>query len=182
MSRIGREPVKLPAGVTIKANNGVLTVTGPKGTLVQDYDATCISFAQEGDVVTVVRANDEADVRAKHGLYRALLNNMVVGVTAGYAKTLVVNGVGWKVAKQGKKLVMNVGFSHPVELEEIDGITIECPSQTEIVISGIDKDKVGQFSAVVRGIREPEPYHGYGIRYSDEVIERKVGKAAGAKG
>ena len=107
---------------------------------------------------------------------------MIKGVTEGFKKTLIVNGVGWKVAKQGKKLVMNVGFSHPVELEEIEGITIECPSQTEIVVNGIDKDKVGQFSAKIRGVREPEPYHGYGIRYSDEVIERKVGKAAGAKG
>ena len=107
---------------------------------------------------------------------------MVKGVTEGFKKSLIVNGVGWKVAKQGKKLVMNVGFSHPVELEEIEGITIECPNQNEIVVSGIDKEKVGQFAAVVRGVREPEPYHGYGIRYSDEVIERKVGKASGSKG
>ena len=107
---------------------------------------------------------------------------MVKGVTEGFKKTLIVNGVGWKVAKQGKKLVMNIGFSHPVEVEEIEGVTIDCPSQTEIAISGIDKEKVGQFAAMVRGFREPEPYHGYGIRYSDEVIERKEGKAAGGKG
>ena len=179
MSRIGREPVNVPAGVTIKAENGVLTVTGPKGTLVQDYDAACISFNVEGNVATVVRANDEADVRAKHGLYRALLNNMVVGVTAGYAKTLIVNGVGWKVAKNGNKVVLNVGFSHPVEIFETDDVKLECPSITEIVVSGIDKAKVGQYAATVRSIRKPEPYHGYGISYKGEVIERKEGKTAG---
>ena len=179
MSRIGREPVTVPAGVTIKAENGLLTVTGPKGTLVQDYDATCISFKVEGAVAHVVRSNDEADVRAKHGLYRALLNNMVVGVTAGYAKTLVVNGVGWKVAKQGNKVVLNVGFSHPVEIFENADIKLECPAQNEIVVSGIDKAKVGQYAATVRSIRKPEPYHGYGIAYKGEVIERKEGKTAG---
>ena len=179
MSRIGREPVTVPAGVTIKAENGLLTVTGPKGTLVQDYDATCISFNLEGAVAHVVRSNDEADVRAKHGLYRALLNNMVVGVTAGYAKTLVVNGVGWKVAKQGNKVVLNVGFSHPVEIFENADIKLECPAQNEIVVSGIDKAKVGQYAASVRSLRKPEPYHGYGIAYKGEVIERKEGKTAG---
>jgi large subunit ribosomal protein L6 len=107
---------------------------------------------------------------------------MVKGVTEGFKKTLIVNGVGWKVAKQGNKVVMNVGFSHPVEIAEVDGIALDCPTQTEITVSGIDKEKVGQFAAMVRGVREPEPYHGYGIRYNDEVIERKVGKAAGAKG
>ena len=107
---------------------------------------------------------------------------MIKGVTEGYAKTLQVNGVGWKVAKQGNKIVLNVGFSHPVEVAEIDGVKLDCPSQTEITVSGIDKEKVGQFAAMIRSIREPEPYHGYGIKYSDEVIERKVGKAAGGKG
>ena len=181
MSRIGNAPVIIPAGVTVDASNGVVTVKGPKGTLTQAYDSV-ISFAIEGNTVVLKRANDQGPVKAKHGLYRALLANMLKGVTEGFKKSLIVNGVGWKVAKQGKKLVMNVGFSHPVEMEEIDGITIDCPSQTEITVSGIDKDKVGQFAAIVRGVREPEPYHGYGIRYSDEVIERKVGKAAGAKG
>ena len=179
MSRIGREPVKVPAGVTITAENGILTVKGPKGTLTQDYDATCISFKVEGDVAHVERANDLADVRAKHGLYRALLNNMVVGVTAGYAKTLIVNGVGWKVAKSGNKVVLNVGFSHPVEIFETEDVKLECPSITEIVVSGIDKAKVGQYAATVRSIRKPEPYHGYGIAYKGEVIERKEGKTAG---
>ena len=181
MSRIGNAPVIIPAGVTVETANNVLTVKGPKGTLTQAYDPI-ITIKVEGANVVLTRANDLGPTKAKHGLYRALCFNMVKGVTEGFKKTLVVNGVGWKVAKQGKKVVLNVGFSHPVEIEEIDGITLDCPSITEIVVSGIDKEKVGQYSAMVRGIREPEPYHGYGIRYSDEVIERKVGKAAGGKG
>ena len=181
MSRIGNAPVIIPAGVTVETANNVLTVKGPKGTLTQAYDPI-ITIKVEGTNVVLTRANDLGPTKAKHGLYRALCFNMVKGVTEGFKKTLVVNGVGWKVAKQGKKVILNVGFSHPVEIEEIDGITLDCPSITEIVVSGIDKEKVGQYSAMVRGIREPEPYHGYGIRYSDEVIERKVGKAAGGKG
>ena len=178
MSRIGNAIINLPAGVTVEVKDNVITVKGPKGTLTQAYDPI-ITITVENNTVKLTRANDLGPTKAKHGLYRALTANMVKGVTEGFKKALIVNGVGWKVAKQGKKLVMNVGFSHPVELDEIDGISIECPSQTEIVINGIDKDKVGQFAAVVRGVREPEPYHGYGIRYSDEVIERKVGKAGG---
>ena len=181
MSRIGNAPIILPAGVTVEAKNNTLTVKGPKGTLTQVYDPI-ITPAIEGNVLSFTRANDLGPTKAKHGLYRALAFNMVKGVTEGFKKTLIVNGVGWKVAKQGNKVVLNVGFSHPVEIEEIDGIVLDCPSQTEITVSGIDKDKVGQYAAKVRGIREPEPYHGYGIRYSDEVIERKVGKAAGSKG
>ena len=179
MSRIGKEPVKVPAGVTINAANGIMTVKGPKGTLTQDYDANCIAIKVEGDVATLTRNSEENEVKAKHGLYRALLHNMVVGVTNGFSKKLIINGVGYKVAKQGNKIVMNLGFSHPIEVLEGDGITFECPTQTEIVISGIDKTKVGQVAANIRKMREPEPYHGYGIRYSDEVIERKEGKAAG---
>ena len=181
MSRIGNAPITIPAGVTVEAKNNVVTVKGPKGTLSQAYDPI-ITFAIENNTVVLTRANDLGPTKAKHGLYRALTANMVKGVTEGFKKSLIVNGVGWKVAKQGKKLVLNVGFSHPVEVEEIDGITLDCPQITEITVSGIDKDKVGQFAAMIRGIREPEPYHGYGIRYSDEVIERKVGKAAGGKG
>ena len=181
MSRIGNAHIVLPAGVTVDGANNVITVKGPKGTLTQVYDSV-ISINVEGNIVKFTRANDLGPTKAKHGLYRALCANMVKGVTEGFKKSLIVNGVGWKVAKQGKKIVMNVGFSHPVEIEEIDGIALDCPSQTEITIRGIDKEKVGQFAAMVRGIREPEPYHGYGIRYSDEVIERKVGKAAGGKG
>ena len=181
MSRIGNAHIQIPAGVTVEAKDNMLTVKGPKGTLTQVYDPI-ITLSIEGNEVVFTRANELGTTKAKHGLYRALCANMVKGVTEGFKKTLIVHGVGWKVAKQGKKLVMNIGFSHPVEVEEIEGITIECTSQTEIVISGIDKDKVGQFAAMVRGYREPEPYHGYGIRYSDEVIDRKVGKAAGGKG
>ena len=181
MSRIGNAHINIPAGVTVNVANNIITVKGPKGTLSQAYDPI-ITPNVEGNVIVFTRANDLGPTKAKHGLYRALCANMVKGVTEGFKKSLIVNGVGWKVAKQGKKLVMNIGFSHPVEVEEIDGITLDCPSQTEITVSGIDKEKVGQFAAIIRGYREPEPYHGYGIRYSDEVIERKVGKAAGAKG
>ena len=181
MSRIGNALITIPAGVTVDTSNNVLTVKGPKGTLTQAYDPI-ITPSVEGNVIKFTRANDLGPTKAKHGLYRALCANMVKGVTEGFKKNLIVNGVGWKVAKQGKKLVMNIGFSHPVEVEEIDGIVLDCPSQTEISVSGIDKEKVGQFAAIIRGYREPEPYHGYGIRYSDEVIERKVGKAAGGKG
>ncbi len=172
MSRIGNAQIILPAGVTVEAKDGVITVKGPKGTLTQAYDSV-ITPNVEGNVLTFTRANELATTKAKHGLYRALTANMVKGVTEGFKKTLVVNGVAWKVNKQGKKVVLNLGFSHPVEIEEIDGITLECPSQTELVVSGIDKEKVGQFAANVRSLRKPEPFHGYGIRYSDEVIERK---------
>ena len=181
MSRIGNAIITIPAGVTVDTSNNVLTVKGPKGTLTQSYDPI-ITPNVEGNVIKFTRSNELGTTKAKHGLYRALCANMVKGVTEGFKKTLIVNGVGWKVAKQGKKVVLNIGFSHPVEIEEIDGIVLDCPSQTEVTVSGIDKEKVGQFAAKVRGLREPEPYHGYGIRYSDEVIERKVGKAAGAKG
>ena len=181
MSRKGNALITIPAGVTVDTSNNVLTIKGPKGTLTQVYDPI-ITPTVEGNVIKFTRANDLGPTKAKHGLYRALCANMVKGVTEGFKKTLIVNGVGWKVAKQGKKLVMNIGFSHPVEVEEIDGIALDCPTQTEITVSGIDKEKVGQFAAIIRGYREPEPYHGYGIRYSDEVIERKDGKAAGGKG
>ncbi len=181
MSRIGNAHITLPAGVTVEVKDGAFTVKGPKGTLTQTIHPV-ITLEVEGNVVVFKRANDLADTKAKHGLYRALCANMVKGVSEGFKKTLIVNGVGWKVAKAGNKVTMNVGFSHPVEIFEEEGITLDCPTQTEITVSGIDKEKVGQFAAKVRKIREPEPYHGYGIRYSDEVIERKVGKAAGGKG
>jgi large subunit ribosomal protein L6 len=181
MSRIGNAIINIPAGVTVEVKDGVITVKGPKGTLSQAYD-TIITPAVEGNTIKFTRANDLGPTKAKHGLYRALTANMVKGVTEGFKKTLIVNGVGWKVNKQGNKVVMNIGFSHPVEVVEIEGIKLDCPSITEITVEGIDKEKVGQFAAMIRGYREPEPYHGYGIRYSDEVIERKVGKAAGGKG
>lgn len=179
MSRIGKLPVNVPAGVSIDVKNSVITVKGPKGTLVQDYDAENITITIDGSVATLTRANDNKDVRAKHGLYRALLNNMVIGVTEGFKKTLVIAGVGYKAQKQGNKVVLNVGYSHPVEIFETEDVKLDCPSITEVVVSGIDKTKVGQFAATVRSIRKPEPYHGYGIHYSDEVIERKEGKTAG---
>jgi len=178
MSRIGRAPVTIPAGVTVEVKDGFMTVKGPKGTLTQDIDSK-ITVSIEGGVATLTRANDSKELRAKHGLYRALLQNMVNGVTNGYTKSLIINGVGYKVAKQGNKVVLNVGFSHPIEVVEIEGIKLDCPTQTEITVSGIDKVKVGQVAANIRSIREPEPYHGYGIRYKDEVIERKEGKTAG---
>ena len=178
MSRIGNASITIPAGVTIETKDGVITVKGPKGTLTQEYD-TVITPVVEGAEIKFTRANDLAPTKAKHGLYRALTANMIKGVTVGFQKNLIVNGVGWKVAKQGNKVVLNVGFSHPVEVAEIEGITLECPSITEIAVKGINKEKVGQVAAMIREIREPEPYHGYGIRYSDEVIERKVGKAGG---
>lgn len=181
MSRIGNAHITIPAGVTVEVKDAVITVKGPKGTLSQSYD-TIITPNIKGNTIIFTRANENGTTKAKHGLYRALTANMIKGVTEGYQKKLIVNGVGWKVAMQGGKLVMNVGFSHPVEMTAEEGITIETPTQTEIVISGISKERVGQFSAKVRKIREPEPYHGYGIRYSDEVIERKEGKAAGGKG
>ena len=178
MSRIGRAPVTIPAGVTIDVQETVFTVKGPKGTLTQDYDKN-ITISIEGNVATLTRANEQKETKAKHGLYRALLQNMVKGVTDGYEKVLVVNGVGWKVQKQGNGLVLNVGFSHPVEVAAVEGITFDCPTQTEISVKGIDKVSVGQVAASNRSIRKPEPYHGYGIRYKDEVIERKEGKTAG---
>ena len=176
MSRIGRMPIELPAGVEVKiGDNNVVTVKGPKGTLTQQLHPA-MSFNQEGNVIHVTRPNDEKENRALHGLTRTLLNNMVVGVTEGYKKELDVNGVGYRVAKEGNKLVMNLGYSHQVTVEETDGISIECPSANKIVISGVDKQKVGQFAAEVREKRPPEPYKGKGIKYTDEVIRRKEGK------
>lgn len=179
MSRIGREPVTIPAGVTVTVDNGFITVKGPKGELKQDYDNKVIDIEIDANIVHVKRANDLGPVRAKHGLYRALIANMVKGVTDGFSKTLIVNGVGWKVNMQGDKLILNVGFSHPVEFTALPGVKLATPSQTEITVSGIDKVAVGQTAATIRDIRKPEPYHGYGIRYNDEVIERKEGKTAG---
>lgn len=180
MSRIGRMPVAIPAGVTVSVDDGKVTVKGPKGTLEQEIDRK-ITVTVEGTTATLTRSDDDKDTRAKHGLYRALLHNMVIGVTEGFKKSLVISGVGYKVSKQGNKIVLNVGYSHPVEFPETEGVKLECPTQTEIVVSGIDKVKVGQVAANIRTIREPEPYHGYGIRYKDEVIERKEGKTAGKK-
>ena len=177
MSRIGRLPVAIPAGVTVEvAENNVVTVKGPKGTLTRELP-TEMEIKVEGEEVTVTRPNDLKKMKSLHGLTRTLINNMVVGVTEGYQKVLEVNGVGYRAAKQGKKLVMNLGYSHQVEMEEIDGITIDVPQPNQIVISGPDKQKVGQFAANVREKRPPEPYKGKGIKYVDEHIRRKEGKA-----
>ena len=176
MSRIGRAPIAVPAGVEIKIeDNNVVTVKGPKGTLTQQLHPN-MTIKQEGAELRVTRPNDLKENRSLHGLTRTLLNNMVVGVTDGYKKTLDVNGVGYRVTMEGSKLVMNLGFSHQVIMEAPEGITIETPSANQIVISGFDKQMVGQFAAKVREKRPPEPYKGKGIKYSDEVIRRKVGK------
>ena len=176
MSRIGRMPITVPAGVTVNVADGnVVTVKGPKGELTKALRPEMI-IKQEGSTITVERPSEDKLHRSLHGLTRSLLHNMVVGVTEGFKKELDVNGVGYRVAKEGKKLVMNLGYSHQVTMDEPDGITIECPTANKIVISGMDKQQVGQFAAEVREKRPPEPYKGKGIKYTDEVIRRKEGK------
>lgn len=178
MSRIGKMPIALPAGVTVDFKDGIVTVKGPKGTLTREIVGN-ISVEVEGATLLVKALDDDTDTNAKHGLYRALLNGMVTGVSEGFVKGLEVKGVGWKVAVQGNKLVLNVGFSHPVEFVAPEGIKFECPSLTEINVSGISKELVGQTAANIRKIRIPEPYHGYGIRYKGEYVEHKEGKTSG---
>ena len=181
MSRIGRAPIAVPAGVDVKIEaDNVVTVKGPKGTLTQKFHPN-MQIQQEGGVIHVIRPNDLKENRSLHGLTRTLINNMIVGVTEGFKKELDVNGVGYRVAMEGGKLVMNLGFSHQVVVEQPEGITIEAPSANKIVISGCDKQKVGQFAAEVREKRPPEPYKGKGIKYTDEVIRRKVGKTGAKK-
>ena len=181
MSRIGRAPITVPAGVEITlGDNNVVTVKGPKGTLTRQFNAN-MTIALDGGVLTVSRPNDLKENRSLHGLTRTLLNNMVVGVTEGFKKELDVNGVGYRVAKEGNKLVMNLGYSHQVIMEEVPGITIEVPGPNKIIINGCDKQQVGQFAAEVREKRPPEPYKGKGIKYVDEVIRRKVGKTGAKK-
>jgi large subunit ribosomal protein L6 len=180
MSRIGKTPIILSAGVELKVADGnVVTVKGPKGTLVQTISPEISIHIGDG-VVNVTRPSDAPAHRALHGLSRSLVNNMVVGVTEGFKKELEVNGVGYRAAKEGKKLVMNLGYSHQVIIEETDAITIDVPAPNKIVINGIDKQAVGQFAADVRKRRPPEPYKGKGIKYANEVIRRKEGKT-GAK-
>ena len=175
MSRIGRLPVAIPDGVTVEvAENNVVTVKGPKGTLSRELP-TEMEIKVEGAEVTVTRPNDLKKMKSLHGLTRTLINNMVVGVTQGYEKVLEVNGVGYRAAKQGKKLVLNLGYSHPVEMEDPEGLESKVDGN-KIIVSGIDKEKVGQYAAEIRDKRKPEPYKGKGIKYADEVIRRKVGK------
>ena len=178
MSRIGRKPIVLPAGVDFKVEENVVTVKGPKGTLTQAIHPL-IGIEVNGNEVLVTRPNDEKEARSLHGLSRTLINNMIIGVTEGYKKELEVNGVGYRVQKQGDTLVMNLGYSHQVFVKEIPGITIEAPGPNQIIISGADKQLVGQFAAEVREKRPPEPYKGKGIKYTTEHIRRKEGKAGG---
>ena len=181
MSRIGKKPVVIPAGVTVTVAEGnVVTVKGPKGELTNTFNADMM-INVEGNVLTVSRPTDEANHRALHGLTRTLIANMVEGVEKGYSKELEVNGVGYRAEKKGNQLVMRLGFSHEVIVEEIPGITVEVPSPNKIIVHGIDKQVVGQFAAEVRGKRPPEPYKGKGIKYTTEVIRRKVGKTGGKK-
>ena len=181
MSRVGRMPITVPAGVDVTiAENNFVTVKGNKHTLSAQLPSEMI-LEQDGNVITVKRPSDEKRHKALHGLTRALLHNMVVGVSEGFKRELEVNGVGYRVQKQGKKLIMNLGYSHQVEMEEIDGITIDVPDPNKIIISGPDKQVVGQFAAKVREKRPPEPYKGKGIKYVGETIKRKEGKAGKAK-
>ena len=179
MSRIGRKHIAVPAGVEVKFDNRIVTVKGALGTLSQAIENSKINVTIEGDVVTVSRVSEAKEVKAAHGLYRALIQNMVNGVSKGYSKNLIISGVGWKAVAQGDKVVLSIGFSHTVDVVAPEGIKIEVVNPTELCIKGIDKVKVGQVAANIKALRKPEPYHGYGIRYKDEVILRKEGKTAG---
>ena len=176
MSRIGRMPIAVPAGVTVDiAENNKVTVKGPKGTLERVLPAE-MDIKLEADVITVSRPNDLKKMKSLHGLTRTLIHNMIIGVTEGYVKDLEVNGVGYRASKQGKKLTLNLGYSHPVEMEDPEGLETVLEGQNKITVKGIDKEKVGQYAAEIRDKRRPEPYKGKGIKYADEVIRRKVGK------
>ncbi len=180
MSRIGRKPIVIPAGVTLEIKDSTVTVKGPKGTLHSNI-SPLMSVKIENNEALVTRPNDEKQARSLHGLTRTLINNMVEGVTNGFKKELEIQGVGYRAAKQGKDLVMNLGYSHQVIISETDEIKIDVPEPLKIIINGIDKQKVGQFAAEVREKRPPEPYKGKGIRYAGEVVIRKEGKAGKAK-
>ena len=180
MSRIGRKPIAIPAGVEVKLDANVITVKGAKGTLTQEFHPD-MKVSVNGAEVIVERPSDVKEHRALHGLTRTLIANMVEGVTNGFKKQLEISGVGYRAQLQGKKLVMNLGYSHMVEVDPIDGITIEVPGANTVVVSGADKQLVGQFAADLRAKRPPDPYKGAGIRYADEVIKRKEGKAGKSK-
>jgi large subunit ribosomal protein L6 len=176
MSRIGRQPIAVPAGVTVDiAENNIVTVKGPKGTLVRELPAE-MEIKKDGEEIIVTRPNDLKKMKSLHGLTRTLINNMVVGVTEGYKKVLEINGVGYRAAKAGNKLTLSLGYSHPVEMIDPEGVETTLEGQNKIIVSGIDKEKVGQFAAEIRDKRRPEPYKGKGIKYDNEVIRRKVGK------
>ncbi|MCM1022847.1 MAG: 50S ribosomal protein L6 [Prevotella sp.] len=180
MSRIGKKPIAVPAGVDVKIDGSTVTVKGPKGTLTNTFNPEII-IKQEGAEIIVERPSEDKMHKSLHGLTRTLINNMVEGVTNGFKKSLEIEGVGYRAAKQGKNLVMNLGYSHQVIVPEIDGITIDVPNATSIVVNGIDKQTVGQFAAEIREKRPPEPYKGKGIRYAGERIIRKEGKAGKGK-
>lgn len=176
MSRIGNSPIALPSGVEVKIDGDVVEVKGSKGTLSQKL-AAGISVSVDDGTVTVSRANEERETRALHGLMRSLVNNMVIGVSEGYTKELTAVGVGYRAALKGSQLELQVGFSHPVQIDAPEGITFEVPEPTKIIVGGTDKQLVGQVAADIRAVRPPEPYKGKGIRYSDEHVRRKAGKA-----
>ncbi|MEG1662350.1 MAG: 50S ribosomal protein L6 [Clostridia bacterium] len=178
MSRIGRAPIAIPTGVTFENNDNIVTVKGPLGTLTQEVDKS-IDVVVEKNHILVQRHTDDKDHRALHGLYRALIHNMVVGVTKGFERSLIVNGVGYKLAVAGKKLTMNIGFSHPVEVIAPEGVSFSLPQPLEILVKGIDRQVVGQTAASIKAIKKIEPYHGYGIRYKEEIVIHKEGKTAG---
>ena len=179
MSRIGIKPIVVPAGVEVTVDGNVITVKGPKGQLTQEISKNMTVELKDG-VLTVSRPDDDRHNRGQHGLARTLINNMIIGVTTGFEKKLQLVGVGYKAEKKGDTLVMSLGYSHPVEMKDPEGITTECPSQTEVTVKGIDKALVGNYAANIRAWRKPEPYKGKGIKYVDEVIRRKEGKT-GAK-
>ena len=179
MSRIGRKPITVPAGVTVTLGDAnVVTVKGPLGTLTQQFNAN-MQLSLDAGVLTVARPDDEPANRAAHGLTRTLLENMIVGVSTGYSKTLQIVGVGYRCALQGKNLLLNLGYSHPITIDAPVGITFEVPDTNTIIVKGYDKQVVGQIAAVIRSKRKPEPYHGKGVKYSTEVVRRKAGKAGG---
>ena len=180
MSRIGKLPISIPSGVTVSLKDNVVTVKGPKGELVRELSKD-MNIKIEDATITVERPSDNKDHRSLHGLTRTLINNMVIGVTAGYAKTLEINGVGYRAAQQGNNLNLSLGFSHPVVVEPPKGVSFDVPAPNKIVVSGIDKEAVGAIAAKIRDYRRPEPYKGKGIKYEGEFVRRKVGKA-GAKG
>lgn len=179
MSRIGKKPIILPAGVTVSVEGNVVTVKGSKGTLVREIDPKITCEVKGNEVLFSCPDNAGNDLHAKHGLYRALVANMVEGVNNGFSRNLVINGVGYKAAVQGNKLVLNIGYSHPIEVVAPQGIKFECPSQTEIVVSGFDKELVGQTAANIKAKRPVEPYHAYGVRYKEETVVLKEGKKSG---
>lgn len=179
MSRIGRLPIAIPAGVDVSVDGNTVTVKGPKGELDQEFSDKLSVEVADGQIV-VKRFDDEDESKALHGLTRSLINNMVIGVTQGYSKKLVLVGVGYRAQLKGSDLQLALGYSHPVYVKAVEGIKFECPSQTEIIVSGIDKQKVGQVAADIRKKRPPEPYKGKGIKYDGEHIRRKLGKAASA--